>query len=172
MGELPHPYDAEFPVTHCQIAQAPAVPTVVVTAKDVPTYEMDALLDAAFAGLPTAIEEAGLEIIGPAFLLHHRRPVETADVEVGFPVNGPLPAPVPLDGGVEAVASELPGGEVALRSHVGSYGRLPESWGAFIEDIGDTHHNMRFPFWEFYVSVPTPNADPKTLRTDMVTLLR
>lgn len=171
MGSLPHPYDSAAPVEHCLIADAPAVPTVVVAAHDMPTFELEKLFDAAFAALVQAIDHAGLRIIGPAFLMHHRRPVETADVELGFPVNAPLPGPVPLGIDDQAVPSELPGGSVAVRSHIGSYGRLPESWGSFIEDIGESDHRMRFPFWEFYVSVPTPSADPKSLRTDMVTLL-
>lgn len=171
MGSLPYPYDTPTPVRRCLIAEAPTVPTVVVAAHDLPTFELEKLFDAAFAALVQAIGHAGLQIIGPAFLLHHRRPVETADVELGFPVNAPLPGPVPLGTDDHAVPSELPGGRVAVRSHLGSYGRLPESWGSFIEDIGQSDHRMCFPFWEFYVSVPTPSADPRTLRTDMVTRL-
>lgn len=171
MGTLPAPYNSADPIEHCVVAEAPELPTVVVKAKDIASYDLTRVIDAAYSTLATVIEEAGSSITGPAFVLHHRRPVDTADMEVGFPVSSPLTEPVACTDDLEAVPSVLPGGKVAMISHMGSYGELAEAWGAFVEAIGDAKERMTYPFWEFYVSVPTPDADPTSLRTDLVTRL-
>ncbi|MFC7375033.1 transcriptional regulator [Brachybacterium sp. GCM10030267] len=171
MPSLPHPYDSSEPVSECKVTQAPEVPTAVVSQRDFPMYEMSTLMDGTFSHLVPALEEAGVHPIGPAFALHHRAPVSTADVEVGFPVDKPLPAPITLPSGYEVIASVLPAGRVAWVSHVGGYGGLAESWGAFTEEVGDRREQMTYPFWEFYVSPPSPGVDPATLRTDLFSLL-
>src|SRR5690625_509019 len=88
MSSMPHPYGASEPVRECEVAQAPEVPTAVVSKRDFPMYEMNSLMDGTFSHLISALEEVGIQPIGPAFALHHRQPVSTADVEVGFPEIG------------------------------------------------------------------------------------
>src|SRR5690625_7064391 len=82
MSSMPHPYGASEPVRECEVAQAPEVPTAVVSKRDFPMYEMNSLMDGTFSHLISALEEVGIQPIGPAFALHHRQPVSTADVEV------------------------------------------------------------------------------------------
>lgn len=171
MSSLPHPYDAAEPATACRVTDAPEVPTAVVSARGFPMYQMSSLMDGTFSHLASALEDAGIHPIGPAFALHHRAPVSTADVEVGFPIDAPLSAPITLPSGYTAIASTLPAGRVAWVSHVGGYGALAESWGAFTEEIGDSEEQMAYPFWEFYVTPPTPGTNPASLRTDLFTLL-
>jgi effector-binding domain-containing protein len=171
MPSMPHPYDASAPATECRVTRAPEIPTAVVSRRDFPMYEMASLMDGTFSHLVTALEAVGIHPIGPAFALHHRAPVSTADVEVGFPVSAPLGEPITLPSGFEVVASVLPGGRVGWRSHVGGYGGLAESWGAFTEEIGESEEQMTYPFWEFYVTPPAPDVNPATLRTDLFTLL-
>src|SRR5690625_5414896 len=81
MSSMPHPYGASEPVRECEVAQAPEVPTAVVSKRDFPMYEMNSLMDGTFSHLISALEEVGIQPIGPAFALHHRQPVSTADVE-------------------------------------------------------------------------------------------
>lgn len=171
MLSLPHPYDAAEPATECRVTDAPEVPTAVVFQRDFPMYQMSSLMDGTFTHLASALEDAGIRPIGPAFALHHRAPVSTADVEVGFPIDAPLPEPITLPSGFEVIASSLPAGRVAWVSHLGGYGALAESWGAFTEGIGESEEQMKYPFWEFYVTPPTPDVKPSSLRTDLFSLL-
>lgn len=168
---MPAPYDAAEPLRDCRITQVPAVPTAVVRRVDFPMCDMPVLMDGVFSHLAQALIEAGHPPIGPAFSLHRRFPVKTADLEVGFPVAAPLEAPLRLPSGYEVLASELPAGRAALTSHIGPYGGLAEAWGAFTEAVGEAGEQMTFPFWELYVTAPEPGADPSALRTDLVTLL-
>ncbi|RCS77788.1 transcriptional regulator [Brachybacterium alimentarium] len=171
MTALPPPYDAQEPITECKVSMAPEIPTAVVSQRDFPMYEMPALMDGVFSHLITALEEMGIHPSGPAFSLHHRAPVSTADLEVGFPVDTPLTETLELPSGYEVVPSVLPGGRIAWRSHIGGYGGLAESWGAFTEEVGESEEQMTYPFWEFYVTPPMPDINPATLRTDLFSLL-
>ena len=171
MTSTPHPYDETEPSIPCRAAEAVEVPTAVVKKKDFPMYEMSSLMDGTFSHLAEALAEVGIAPIGPAVALHHRMPVDTADLEVGFPIDKPLTETLTLPSGYEVVGSVLPGGRVGVVSHVGSYGGLAETWGAFTEDIGLSGEQMMYPFWEMYVTVPTPEVDPSTLRTDLFHLL-
>lgn len=171
MTTLPPPYDADEPIPAGAIATAPLVHTAVVSRTDFPMHEMPSLMDGTFSHLVPALEEVGIAPIGPAFSLHRRMPVDTADLEVGFPVDGHLTQTLALPSGFEVRASVLPAGRVAAASHVGGYDGLAEAWGAFTAQLGEAGEQMAFPFWEFYVTAPTPDIDPATLRTDLFTLL-
>lgn len=171
MTSMPHPYDQTEPITPCRVEEAVEVPTAVVKKKDSPMYEMSSLMDGTFSHLTEALAEVGISPIGPAVVLHHRMPVDTADLEVGFPVDKPLTETLELPSGYEVVGSMLPAGRVCVVSHVGSYSGLAETWGAFTEDIGLSGEQMVYPFWEMYVTVPSPDVDPSTLRTDLFHLL-
>lgn len=172
MSSMPHPYGASEPVRESAVAQAPEVPTAVVSQRDFPMYEMSSLMDRTFSHLVSALEEAGIAPIGPAFALHHRQPVSTADVEVGFPVDTPLTGTLQLPSGLEVIGSVLPAGRVGWISHIGGYGGLAEAWGAFTAEIGESEEQMTHPFWEFYVTPPFPGTNPATLRTDLVSMLK
>ncbi|MFC0676176.1 transcriptional regulator [Brachybacterium hainanense] len=171
MSPLPEPYLPAEPLSACRVAEAPAVLTAVVRKQGYPMYEMPALMDGTFSHLADALAEVGVTPIGPAFSLHHRAPVDTADLEVGFPVDRALEAPLMLESGLLVEASQLPAGRVGLISYVGGYGGLGEAWGRFTQSIGDSAEQMTYPFWEFYVTEPSPEADPATMRTDLVSLL-
>lgn len=171
MSSMPPPYDAAEPATTCQVTQAPEVPTAVVVQRDFPMHEMASLMDGTFSSLGAALEGIGISLIGPAFALHHRAPVSTADLEVGFPIDAPLTEPLTLPSGFEVTGSVLPAGRVAWVSHIGGYGGLAEKWGAFTEGIGESEEQMVYPFWEFYVTPPLPDVNPATLRTDLFSLL-
>jgi len=171
MSPMPHPYDAAEPAGSCRITEAPEIPTAVVVQRDFPMYDMPSLMDGTFSHLAEALAAEGIHPIGPAFSLHHRAPVATADLEVGLPVDAPLTSALELPSGYEVVGSVIPGGRVGWISHVGGYGGLAEKWGAFTEDLGESDEQMTYPFWEFYVTEPHPDMNPATLRTDLFTLL-
>ena len=171
MSSLPVPLAMPGPAASLQVVEVPEVPTAVVKRSDFPMYEMAALMDATFSHLAEALEGVGIRPIGPAFALHHRGPVDTADLEAGFPVDRVLTETLTLPSDVEVIGSVLPAGRVSWISHVGSYAGLGEAWGQFTEAVGESEEQMSYPFWELYVTEPTPDTDPATLRTDLVTIL-
>lgn len=143
-----------------------AVPTVVVRVRDYPMARMADLFDATFGALFPALAGQGIAPVGPPFSLHTRMPTDTCDMEVGVPVNSPLPSPVTV-GDATFINAELPAGPAATVSHLGSYDGLSDAWGQFMAALVDAGRQPAFPFWEVYVS--EPSADQASQRTDLWT---
>ena len=138
-----------------------AATSTVVVRGVVPVAELAALFDRSFAALARAGASGGADGAGPAFARYHGRPGETVDLQVGFPTVG---AAAP-DGDVEPGA--LPGGRAARLVHAGGYDGLGVSWGRLEEWIVEQGHRPGPVFWEVYVTEPSPDTDPATLRTEL-----
>lgn len=170
---MTNPPAAHVPATDpgaVEITTADAVPTAVVRVTNYPMSNMRELFDSAFQAIFPALAERGLAPVGAPFSLHTRMPTETVDMEVGVPISGNFGDDVAA-GDVVVSASELPAGDIARTSYVGPYDGLGEAWGTFMGSVMGTGRAPAFPFWEVYVTEPSPAADPATLRTDLVTSL-
>src|SRR5699024_5501055 len=122
--------------------------------------------DGTFSHLAEVLEEAGIGLIGPAFALHHRAPVSTADLEVGFPVDTPLTGTLTLPSGYEVTGSVPPAGRVGWISHIGGYGGLAREWGAVAEGLGEAEEPRTDPLTEVAVTPPEPGSNPAAPRPD------
>ncbi|MFD0865817.1 GyrI-like domain-containing protein [Tessaracoccus lubricantis] len=167
----PAPYYEGPPRSEVEFLEAAEIPTVVQKFKDHPLAAMPQAIDEAASALFPALEAEGLRPAGPVFVLYERMPDVNATFEVGVPVDRPLTATVPTPSGAWLEGSVLPGGAIATVSHVGSYDRLGEAWGAFLETVESAHRKAGLPFWEIYMTEPTPEADPESMRTELVIVL-
>jgi effector-binding domain-containing protein len=86
-------------------------------------------------------------------------------------VDRPLTDAMTSNDGLTLSPSRLPAGRIAIISHLGSYDGLGDAWGRFMQAVADSGNQPALPFWEIYVTEPSPEADPATMRTDLVTLL-
>ncbi|RBP67295.1 effector-binding domain-containing protein [Brevibacterium sanguinis] len=159
------------PFTELTVFEAASVPTAVVEARNHPIDELPSLFDRTFAGLFPALEEASVDMIGPALALYTRQPSDSVDIQVGVPVSAGLPRSLDLGGGLTAVPSELPAGSVAAISHIGGFDGLSAAWGGFMDEIRSAGLHPGLPFFEVYVTEPGPDVDPATLRTDLFIVL-
>ena len=137
-------------------------PATTATIREVvATDELAAFFDRAFSTLSELISAQGVSINGPAFSLYHNHPSDTADVEVGFTTD----RAIERSGGAEP--GSLPGGRVARVVHEGGYDELAAVWdrlGTWMSEQGLT---FRMPFWEVYLTEPSPDMDPADLRTEL-----
>ncbi|MGC4154285.1 MAG: GyrI-like domain-containing protein [Propionicimonas sp.] len=138
-------------------------PTAVVRHTGVTVADLPALFD---AGYP-ALAASGAPLSGPAFALYLGDPMAVFDLEIGFPVATPLPAAIP--GAVTVEPGVLPSGPAFVLTHFGSYDTLGESWGRLAAEAAARGFVPSLSF-ELYVSDPTPQTDPATLRTDLFLL--
>ncbi|QOV41434.1 GyrI-like domain-containing protein [Streptomyces ferrugineus] len=135
--------------------------TTAVVRGVVPMAELRDFFDASFGALARAIEAQRIAVLSPAFGLYHGPPGETLDLEVGFVTDR---AVRPEQG---VVAGSLPGGRVARLTHFGSFDGLGPSWdrlGSWMRARGLAAAEDR---WETYVTQPTPDMDPRDLRTEL-----
>jgi len=151
------------PLTAPTAVTLEAAPTAVVRHGGVTMATLRPLFDSGF----TALASSGAAIDRPAFAWYRGDTGAEFDLEIGFPLAEPLGQPVP---GVETVEpSRLPSGSAWVLSHLGAYGSLHESWGRLDEHArrrGLTPTGML----EVYVTQPSPELDPTTLRTDLFLL--
>jgi effector-binding domain-containing protein len=135
--------------------------TTAVIAAVVPVADLPAFFDRAFSTLPAVLESQGVHPTGAAFAFHRRPVTDTADLEVGFPVD----AVITPERGV--TPSALAGGRVASVVHCGGFDGLPDAWAglaAWIEDRGLVPADG---MWEVYLTEPTPEMAPSELRTEL-----
>jgi effector-binding domain-containing protein len=150
-------------------AAAPSEPEVVI-AEPVTTAvvrgvvglaDLRAFFDGSFRDLARVIAEQEVPVLGPAFGLYRGPAVDPVELELGFPVRGPVRA----DGRV--APGRLPGGRLARVTHHGGFDGLGSSWArleAWLRDRGLVPGAER---WESYVTRPTPDMDPAALRTEL-----
>ncbi len=135
--------------------------TTAVVKATIPSTEVTNFFDRSFGVLGGALAAQGVTPAGPAFALYHGVPDETMDLEVGYPTDRAIEP----DGAVEA--GGLPGGRVARVVHAGSFDGLIDAWqrlGAWIGEQGLTRGQ---PYWEVYLTEPSPDMDPADLRTEL-----
>lgn len=159
------------PLPAVEALEVSAITTAVVSFQDHPMDEMAAAFDSTFQALFPALAQVGINPVGPPFSLHHRAPTDTATFEVGIPVDRALANPVATDSGLTINASTLPAGRIARISHLGSYEELGRAWESFLQTVAASGNQLTLPFWEVYITEPSPEADPATMRTDLYTLL-
>jgi len=123
--------------------------------------QMAAAMDPAIAEIMGVLEAQGVTPVGPMFTHHSRRPTETFDFDVGFPVDRPV-EPV---GRVRPGA--LPGRRVARTVYTGPYEGLPAAWGDFSAWMDAQGLRQDEDLWEVYETGPHTSDDASTWRTEL-----
>jgi effector-binding domain-containing protein len=135
--------------------------TTAVIRGTVPPTGLRDFFDESFRTLPQVLADQRVSVLSPAFALYHGIPVDAFDLEAGFVTDRPVQ---PAHG---VVAGSLPGGRAARLTHFGSFDGLGSSWerlDSWIRRQGLSAGSQR---WETYVTRPSPEMDPRDLRTDL-----
>lgn len=166
MSESPDSPDPSGPWAEPVVIDAVATPTAVVRHENVTMADLPAIFDAAFGVISHGLAEAGAAPSGAAFARYEGDPSAEFAIEVGFPLSSELAAPITV-GDQEVQPSTLPAGDVAAVTHLGAYDELAEAWPRLIEWAVSEGWAPGQPFWEVYVTEPSPDSDPASLRTDL-----
>jgi effector-binding domain-containing protein len=149
-------------------------PTVAVRVRQpMAVVDVGALVDRHLPALAARLASLGLAIDGPPYVRYHDWGGESADLELGFPVEAEAATLAPLDtcADGEAGRSSLPGGPCAVIVHVGPYPELPASWGRLQAWARDRGLEPEGPPWESYLDDPGLVA-PAGLRTEVLRPVR
>jgi effector-binding domain-containing protein len=133
-----------------------AIIPLVVPGRDMPKY-----MDPAIQELIKTITGQGIKITGPMFSYHHRRPSDTFDLEIGFPVaNSVKPEGRVING-------KLPAVNVVRSVYEGPYEGLAQAWPELQAWVRKNGHGEMGRFWESYLTNPEEVKDPKKYRTEL-----
>jgi effector-binding domain-containing protein len=133
-----------------------------------PVAELDlaVLFDEHLPNIAHRLADLGVEPAGPPYGRYHQFGPDVVDVEIGIPTASPAPnlRPVTEAEPGELGSSELPGGEVAILVHRGSYAGLSGAYDTLHDWIHAQGREERPGPWESYVDDPgeVPEADLRT----------
>ncbi|MFZ2853487.1 MAG: GyrI-like domain-containing protein [Rhodocyclaceae bacterium] len=127
----------------------------------VPRAEIGQVMGPAIAEIIAALAAQGIAPAGPCYSRHWKRPTDTFDFEVGFPISHPI-APA---GRVKT--SRLPAAKVARTTYRGRYDGLGAAWGEFCAWVENEGLAAQNGLWESYLSGPESSPDPDQWRTEL-----
>jgi len=136
--------------------QPSAVIHLVIPGRDMPKY-----MDPAIQEILKVLKDQNLEPAGPRFSYHHRRPSDTFDFELGFPVKEVI-KPVG-----RVVNGTLPAEKVVRSVYQGPYEQLGAAWGELERWVSEQKLVGSGRSWEAYLSNPEEVKDAKEYRTEL-----
>ncbi len=114
-----------------------------------------------FGEVEAYLREMGVAPAGPPFSRYFSMPDDGVDVESGFPTA----TTVARRGRI--TPTELPGGSVAVTTHMGPYETVSAAYEAIGQWLVEQGRHPAGPFWEVYYTDPTEVPDPSQWRTDV-----
>lgn len=127
----------------------------------VPRAEIASVMGPAIAEIMSTLAAQGVALVGPCFSYHWKRPTDTFDFEVGFPVNNPIASAGRVKLG------QLPAVKVVRTTYSGAYEGLDATWSEFCAWIATQVLNAQDSLWERYLSGPESSPDPEQWRTEL-----
>jgi effector-binding domain-containing protein len=120
-----------------------------------PRAEIGQVMGPAIAEIISTLAAQGVTPAGPCYSYHPKRPSDTFDFEVGFPINRPTtPA-----GRVKM--GRLPAANCVRTTYQGGYDGLAGAWSEFCAWIKTKEIKVQDGLWECYL------AGPDTWRTEL-----
>jgi len=132
-----------------------AIP-LIIPGRDMPRY-----MDPAIEEILALLKRQGIQPNGPMFSYHHRRPSDTFDFEIGFPISRAIKP----EGRV--ISSKLPSVKVVRSVYQGPYEGLAQAWPVLQKWVRENGHGETGRFWERYLNNPNDVMDPKDYRTEL-----
>lgn len=127
----------------------------------IPCQDMGRYMDPAIREVLEVMGRCGTLPAGPMFSLHNRRPTDSFDFEIGFPVGQPIKE----EGRVRN--SVLPGVKVVRAVYEGPYEHLGDAWRALEKWVRENQLPAAERFWESYLNNPDEVKDPKHYLTEL-----
>lgn len=129
---------------------------LVIPGKDMPKY-----MDPAIQEIIRVLADQGMRPAGPMFSYHHRRPSDTFDFNIGFPVEKKI------DEKGRVKNATLPVERVARCVYQGPYEGLAQAWPELQEWVREQKLPETGRFFERYLNNPDVVKDPKDYKTEL-----
>ncbi|QGU04816.1 hypothetical protein [Corynebacterium comes] len=143
--------------------------TLVASRETIPADNMQGYFDRAFTRSIEAIQSVGASPAGPARAYYFSPLTDVVDLAGGFPLAEEYVEAV--EAAFPDLVHRIPEFRVITGRHRGPYDQLGVTWQELIEHIRDLGQQTGPVFWEEYITMPTPDADPADMITDLYATL-
>lgn len=134
--------------------------TTLVAEATLDVAEIGPWLGEVYGKIESHLSRIGESPCGPPFARYHPVSAGRFHVEAGFPVDSHVA------GSGDVRQSTLPGGTVAIITHIGPYSEMEQSYGTLARWIESRGATPAGDAWEVYYS--EPSTPPETWRTEIV----
>ncbi len=142
------------------------VPKATMTVRiRTPVSQLPQVLGKAFGEIAAYIGTLGEQPAGPPFVVYHNMDMQDLDIEIGFPVNKPLPAQGKLQPGA------LPEGKAATCRYTGPYEEVGTAYEALSKWVDENGYEITGLTIESYLNDPQTTA-PDQLQTQIAQPLK
>ena len=156
----------EQPRTEVAWVDVADVPVATVRYDGITQDALVTCIDEGFNVLRAAIDAGVVAPAGSPLAVYHGDPSATFDAEIAFPVVTALTGEFE-HAGVVVRPSVLAGGRYATVTHLGGYDGLGPAWGNLLGAVGAAGEQPAGRYVEVYLTEPSPEADPATMRTEL-----
>ena len=125
-----------------------------------PIEKLSEHMGACYGEVMQCVASQNVQPAGPPFAIYHNMDMSNLDVEIGFPVTSKIES----SGRVKA--GSIPGGKVAVETHVGPYDTIGDAYNrltAFVKEKGLEVNNFSY---EYYLNDPG-ETPPEELQTEI-----
>jgi effector-binding domain-containing protein len=143
-----------------EIVESPAQKIAFIRVK-APREQIMQAMHSGLEELGSVLKTQKIPPTGPWFTHHFRRPNETFDFRICFPVD----REVKPEGRVEA--GDLEAATVGRTVYSGGYDGLGGGWGEFQAWLESQNYKTRDDLWERYLVGPDSGKDPSEWRTEL-----
>jgi len=142
---------------------------IVASREIVPLNRLQEYFDRAFTRAFEAVQSAGAQPAGPPRAYYFSPLTDVVDLAAGFPVAEEHAAAV--EAAFPDLVHRIPESRVAVARHRGPYDQLGATWQEHTENVRQLGLQTGPVFWEEYVTMPTPEAVPADMITDLYVTL-
>lgn len=147
-------------ITPPELIDSAEVPAAIIHL-EIPGREMPKYMDPAIVEILQVLGDQGMFPAGPLFSYHHRRPSDTFDFDLGFPVSTAIVEKGRVRNG------SLPGGRVVRSVYQGPYEGLSRAWTELQEWVRREGLPESGRFYESYLTNPDEVKDPAAYQTEL-----
>lgn len=148
----------------CEIINQPSQPTLSIrtttSIKELPNE-----LGKAYGAIGQYLAELGEQPTGAPYAAYFTFSMESMEIEIGFPVAGPLSGKDQIESG------EIPAGKVAQCLYTGPYNKIEPAYNALTAFVEEQGYESTGVAYEFYLNDPGEIA-PEELLTQIVFRLK
>lgn len=110
--------------------------------------DLPMLIGQSYGRIAAYLRELGEWMADVPFVAYHNMDMQKLDVEIGFPVSGPLP------GREDIVPGVIPAGRIIFCMYRGPYSKMAPVYGEMLRWIGDNGYSAAGTAYEHYYNGP------------------